>query len=136
LLEDDAGARQSNFLFINTDELGETKWIWPESPDRVWFHRLESNEQVIAILYQTLGEQANASGGSTEESKGANIYLAHPDSAELIPVITGLDRLIGYVVTEKEHLVVLYAKAGEAYSVKVDLTDFSIVEHVTLPPVP
>ena len=137
LIEEGEGARQSNLLRINTDEPEEAKWIWSENPHRVWFNPLESNGKVIAVLYETVDEEGNiAQGLTTQEECGLNIYLAYPGDAELTPIVEGVDRVIGYMVIEENHLIIFYTKDSEGYSMKVNLSDFSVVEQNKLPSVP
>jgi hypothetical protein len=137
LIEEGAGARQSNLLLINTDKLEEARWIWPENPHRVWANPLEVNEEVIAVLYETVDEEGHiAQGLTTQEESGLNIYLAYPGGAELTPILKEVDRVIGYTVIEVNYLVIFYTKAGEGYSMKVNLSDFSVIEQITLPAIP
>jgi len=110
-----------NLLFVDAD-LKDSRWLLPDNQTHISSYDLlmsEDWDSVLAIVCVL----------------DNSIYLSRPDGRELTQVIADSDRRIGHATIDDNYLVVFYLKDSVAYSAKIALSDFSIVETIALPPV-
>ncbi len=122
-----------NLLFLNSDLQGG-KWLFPDNQqDITAFRELQfgDNKTTLALWYEVI-EKTIKKEQATQADK-PSLYLSRLDGSELTKVLTGFDRRIDQLLTDENHLVVLYIRDGRVHSALITLSDFKLVEDVELP---
>ncbi len=125
-----------NYLFIN-GETNQSHWLLRHDKSLILEMRLlttgdESATEVNAIFYRFVTADTNGDDKLTEKGK-QSLALSSPDGRSFKEVLTGLERSIGQHMVDRDNLLIVYRRLGITYSVKVDLTDFSLSTDKSVP---
>lgn len=133
---DESSYQLRNLLFVDVN-LENSQWLLPDNQKNILsyeFLRFGDYGRVSAVLYEVTSKETDVKE-LAKVGNGVSIYLSRPDGKEFTQVVVGLDRSIGHTMINKHHLVIFYVKGGVAYADKITLSDFSVVESITLPPI-
>ncbi|MDH3475804.1 MAG: hypothetical protein OEM59_19165 [Rhodospirillales bacterium] len=134
-----SGSRVStrNLLFV--DMTAETSfWLFPSNDTLIWhYDQLEEPERayneadVVAIYYRIIKDDTNGDGVLDEEDR-VTIALSAPDGRSYTEVLSEADNVLGYELTSKDELLVLYQQAGSVFAAKYSLASFRLLARAEL----
>jgi hypothetical protein len=114
-----------NLAFVD-NSLGYSKWLLPDNQKIILsyeFVESKDRDTVLAILYEILDKGADK----------ASIYLSQPNGETFTLIIANVDRRMGQATIVGNYVIVFYIKEGTAYSTRIDLSSFSVVDNIALP---
>lgn len=124
-----------NLLFLTSDLQGG-KWLFPDNQQDITEYRelhFGDNKNTLALWYEVI-ERTTKKEQATPAGK-PSLYLSRPDGSELTQILNGYDRRIDQLLTDENHLVVLYVRDSRVHSALITLSDFKLIEDVELPPI-
>ncbi len=129
-----------NYLFINKQE-NQQHWLLNSNEHLiikadVLSESTGSGQEVaaLAILYTVITSDTNNDDRLTAKDL-KNVAISQPGGQAYREVLQGIDRMVGYSLTGKESLMLVYQRDDIGYVVTISLTDFSMSKETALPKV-
>jgi hypothetical protein len=126
-----------NYLFINT-ETSSNQWLFDhnnyliENREYLRSGMGDTKKNVTAILYSLIQFDTN-SDKRLAVTDLKTIALTKPNGAGYKEVLKNVEQFFGSKSIDSNSLLVLYQRNGVGYSVKIDLTEFTLTNETELP---
>jgi hypothetical protein len=134
-----SGSRTStrNLLFIKMSTQ-ESFWLCPDNNTLIWHYdqleepdRAYNEADVVAIYYRIVKDDTNGDGVLNEEDRVA-VALSAPDGRNYTEILSEADNVLGYELTSRDELLVLYQQAGSVFAAKYSLASFQLLSRAEL----
>lgn len=129
-----------NYLFINKQK-NQQHWLLNSNEHLIMKADVLSESTAsgqdtaaLAILFTVITSDTNNDDRLTAKDL-KNVAISQPSGQAYREVLRGIDRMIGYSLTGKESLMLVYQRDDIGYAVIISLTDFSVSEETALPKV-
>jgi hypothetical protein len=126
-----------NYLFINKHE-NQQHWLLSDNEHLIMKADVLSEstssgqEAGLAILFTVITSDTNNDDRLTAKDL-KTVAISQPGGQAYREVLQGIDRVVGYSLTGKESLMVVYQRGDIGYTVTINLADFSVSTETALP---
>ncbi len=127
-----------NYLFINKQESNQ-HWLLKSNEHLIMNADVLSESTnsgqeaaALAILFTVITSDTNNDDRLTAKDL-KTVAISQPSGQAYREVLQGIDRVVGYSLTGKESLLVVYQRGDVGYTVTINLADFSVFKETALP---
>lgn len=127
-----------NYLFINKQE-NQQHWLLSSNDHLIMKADVLSDSAssgqrsaALAILFTVITSDTNGDDRLTAKDV-KNVAISQPSGQAYREVLQGIDRVVGYSLTGKESLLLVYQRGDVGYTMTINLTDFSTSNEAVLP---
>lgn len=130
-----------NLLFFESNT-GEKRWLFDRNDYLIINDRAlaepSSDRQpapVVAILYSLVKEDSDDNQRLDDRDR-LTLALSQPNGLRYREILTDVERILGYRLSDGETLIIFYQSQENAYAAQISLNDFTAIEKTELPRIP